>query len=198
MSHGGFELAGVSRLLALLVDRRRDAFPDLRGRFGVFGRRQAAKTVVGRFGLGKIAQIELRMRDHGPCGAGQRRLDGRLLGDDRLADGDREVELVLGKEVLGHRREHGAGLGMLGIGVREAQTAVEVPLMPCRLLRTLERVFVLAIRQQRRIARLRGLFVHRVGVRGAFVLRLRLRVILAFEQDFHPPAPRRDSTGPGR
>ena len=54
----------------------------------------------------------------------------RLLLHHQLANGDREIELVLCEQVFGNRCQHGPGLRMLWIGVREFQGAVEVLLMP--------------------------------------------------------------------
>jgi hypothetical protein len=43
------------------------------------------------------------MRDHGPRGPSQLRLNRGLLGYYGLADRDRQVELILGEEILGYR-----------------------------------------------------------------------------------------------
>ena len=107
MGDRSLEITGIAGLLALLVNGRGDAFPDLLAGNRVIRRRESAQAVIRALGLGKVLEIELRMSDNRPGDSRKFGPDGRLLGHDRFPDRDRQVELVLLEQILGHRCQHG-------------------------------------------------------------------------------------------
>ena len=72
---------------------------------------------------------------------------------------------------------------MFRIGIREAQPAVHIRLMPFVARDAFERLLVLAVGEQRRIAGLCRMLVHRIGVGRALVFGGRSREVPALEQD---------------
>ena len=126
---GDVELAGRARLLALLVDRRRDALRDLAALRVVAGH-ERRELHVGRLGGREILQIELGMRHDGPRRALQRRLDRRRARDDLPADIARAAELAEREQFLGGVGLHGRGLRVRRIRFGESQAAVDAAAVP--------------------------------------------------------------------
>ena len=175
--------AGAARLLALLVDRRRDALDDL-GALGVGGRNQRAELHVGGLRGREVGEVELRVREHGPRSALQIGLDRRRARDDLLRDVARAREIVEREQLLGRVGLHARRLLVGRIALREPQRAVDALTMPLGALRAAQLVLVLRVREQRRVARLAAVLMERVRVSGALVLERRVAEAAALVQHF--------------
>ncbi len=137
MHNRRFQVAIVTRQLTLLVYRGGNSVLDILLCPGIVGRCKRTQAVIGLFRLGEIVQIELRVCNYRPCGTRERRLYRRLSVNNKLADADGKIKLVLRKQIFGHRCQDGACFRMFRVGIRKLEPAVEVLLMPNNLFFTL-------------------------------------------------------------
>ena len=184
VSHGFLEEAHVPREFALLVYRGGNALLDFVVSLNIVVRCEIAQLIVGLFRRFVIREIELRMGDNGPRCPRQFRLHRRLFADHGLPDRDRQIELVLRKQILGNGRQDRAGFRMLRERVGKLQAAVEVAIMPVGPGLPGDRLLMLAVRENRSIAGLCRTLVRRVLVGRALVFDRGRVEILALEQDF--------------
>ena len=179
--HRGRIVAGLALLFALLIDRCRQAL-DYHRALGVVGGHQSLRVGIGGLRLVEHALIEVRIADHRPCDALLGGVHGGLARQQRLGRRDRP-RIILGRiQIRGGPRQHLRALRMLREGLREFQRAVDTAAVNDGLGLAAQTLFLLAVGDDRSIARCRGFLMFAIVISRALVFLRRLLVLLALEQ----------------
>ena len=149
---------------------------------GVAGRHQGLGAVVAGLRLREFTLLELGIRDHRPGDALLGRIDGRAPRQEQLRGGHGARIVLGGIQVGGRAREHLRALGMPRERLRELERAVDLARVHLGLRIPRQRLLLLGIRDDRRIAGIRRPAVNAVSVGRMLVFLAGFHILPAFEQ----------------